>query len=178
MKIGDYGLSKAISPTQHSGQTVTVGTVHYMAPEIGVGKYDRSIDIYAMGAVLYEMLTGTVPFIGASPSEILIKHLQADPDCAGIPEPFCTVIRKAMAKDPLQRYANVQEMVEAVFGAEHVQMSVSHFSPDDLSMVAGRVAQGWHRRAGQRHTGGGAAGNARTWRRRIRKRRIFICYQQ
>ena len=58
MKIGDYGLSKAISPTQHSGQTVTVGTVHYMAPEIGAGKYDRSIDIYAMGAVLYEMLTG------------------------------------------------------------------------------------------------------------------------
>ncbi|HEY2842835.1 MAG TPA: protein kinase, partial [Bryobacteraceae bacterium] len=141
VKIGDYGLSKAISPTQHSGQTVTVGTVHYMAPEIGAGKYDRSIDIYAMGAVLYEMLTGTVPFIGASPSEILMKHLSADPDLSGVPEPFATVIRKAMAKDPAQRYQSIQEMVEAVFGTEHVRMSVSHFSPDDLSMVAGRVAQ-------------------------------------
>ena len=100
VKIGDYGLSKAISPTQHSGQTVTVGTVHYMAPEIGAGKYDRSIDIYAMGAVLYEMLTGTVPFIGASPSEILMKHLSAELDMSGVPEPFNTVIRKAMAKDP------------------------------------------------------------------------------
>jgi hypothetical protein len=141
VKIGDYGLSKAISPTQHSGQTVTVGTVHYMAPEVGVGKYDRSIDIYAMGAVLYEMLTGTVPFIGASPSEILMKHLQSEPDMTGVPEPFNTVIRKAMAKNPAERYQSVQEMVEAVFGAEHVRMSVSCFSSEDLSMVAGRVAQ-------------------------------------
>src|SRR5438874_3049141 len=141
VKIGDYGLSKAISPTQHSGQTVTVGTVHYMAPEVGAGKYDRSIDIYAMGAVLYEMLTGTVPFIGASPSEILMKHLSAEVDMSGIPEPFNTVIRKAMAKNPAERYQSIQEMVEAVFGTEHVRMSVSHFSPDDLSMVAGRVAQ-------------------------------------
>src|SRR5215213_2792390 len=129
VKIGDYGLSKAITASQHSGQTVTVGTVHYMAPEIGVGKYDRSIDIYALGALLYEMLTGMVPFVGASPSEILIKHLSADADCTGIPEPFCSAIKKAMAKDPAQRFATVQEMVEAVFGAEHVRNSVSQFSP-------------------------------------------------
>src|SRR3954454_22383508 len=141
VKIGDYGLSKAISPTQHSGQTVTVGTVHYMAPEIGAGKYDRSIDIYAMGAVLYELLTGTVPFIGASPSEILMKHLSAEVDMSGIPEPFNTVIRKAMAKNPADRYQSIQEMVEAVFGAEHVRNSMSVFSAEDLSMVAGRVAQ-------------------------------------
>src|SRR5205823_6506122 len=102
VKIGDYGLSKAISPTEHSGQTVTVGTVHYKAPEIGAGKYDRSIDIYAMGAVLYEMLTGTPPYLGASPSEILMKHLSAEPDCSGIPEPFATVVKKAMAKNPLE----------------------------------------------------------------------------
>src|SRR5437763_1069913 len=129
VKIGDYGLSKAISTSQHSGQTVTVGTVHYMAPEVGAGKYDRGIDIYALGACLYEMLTGTPPFLGATPSEILMKHLSAEPDCAGIPEPFCTVIKRAMAKDPAVRYQSVQEMVEAVFGAEHVRMSVSHFSP-------------------------------------------------
>jgi len=154
VKIGDYGLSKAISPTQHSGQTVTVGTVHYMAPEVGAGKYDRSIDIYALGACLYEMLTGTVPFLGASPSEILMKHLSAEPDVSGIPEPFATVIKKAMAKDPAQRYPSVQEMVEAVFGAEHVRMSVSHFSPDDLTVVAGRVAQ---KAAAAAEAAGGAA---------------------
>lgn len=141
VKIGDYGLSKAISTSQHSGQTVTVGTVHYMAPEIGAGKYDRSIDIYAMGAVLYEMLTGVPPFVGASPTEVLMKHLSAEPDCTNIPEPFCSAIRKAMHKDPNQRFQSVQEMVEAVFGAEHIQSSVREFANQDLSMVAGRVAQ-------------------------------------
>jgi hypothetical protein len=141
VKIGDYGLSKLITATHTSAQTVSVGTVHYMAPEIGAGKYDRSIDIYALGAVLYEMLTGMVPFNGATPSEVLMKHLSSEPDVTGIAEPFATVIRKAMAKDPAQRYQSVQGVVEAVFGAEHVRQSVSVFSPDQLSMVAAHAAQ-------------------------------------
>ena len=141
VKIGDYGLSKHITTSQYSGQTVTVGTVHYMAPEIGAGKYDRSIDIYAMGALLFEMLTGTPPYLGASPTEVLMKHLSSEPDVSGIPQPFARVIQKAMAKDPNQRYKSVQEMVEDVFGAEHVRQSVSVFSPEELSVVAERVAK-------------------------------------
>jgi TM2 domain-containing membrane protein YozV len=141
VKIGDYGLSKSISPTQHSQQTVTVGTVHYMAPEVGEGKYDRSIDIYALGAVLYEMITGVPPYLGASPTEILMKHLSAEPDFTNVPEPFVTVIKKAMAKNPAERYQNVQELVEGLFGAEHIRQSVSVFSPESLSMVAGRAAK-------------------------------------
>ena len=164
VKIGDYGLSKLIAATHTSAQTVTVGTVHYMAPEIGAGRYDRSIDIYALGAVLYEMLTGTVPFTGASPSEVLLKHLGTDPDMTGIAEPFAAVIRKAMAKDPSQRYQSVQEVVEAVFGAEHVRQSVSVFSPDQLSVVAAHAAQraavgtgaGGGGSSSSSHAGGGA----------------------
>jgi hypothetical protein len=141
VKIGDYGLSKLISASQHSGQTVTVGTVHYMAPEIGVGRYDKGIDIYAMGALLYEMLTGQVPYLGSSPAEVLMKHLNGTVDVSGIEEPFATVITKAMAKDPAERYSSVQGMVEAVFGTEHVRNSVSQFSPDSLTMVAGQAAR-------------------------------------
>ncbi len=140
-KIGDYGLSKAMAASVHSGQTITVGTVHYMAPEVGMGRYDKSIDIYAMGAMLYELITGTVPYLGGSPAEILMKHMTAEVIVSGISEPFASVIKKAMAKDPEQRFQSVQEMVEAVFGAEHVRNSVSAFSPVDLSMVAQRVAQ-------------------------------------
>src|SRR6185369_15738112 len=114
------------------------------------------IDIYALGTVLYEMLTGTVPFIGASPSEILMKHLSAEPDCTGIAEPFASVIKKAMHKDPSRRYQSVQEMVEAVFGAEHVRNSMSVFSAEDLSMVAGRVAQKVAAGAGAGSGGSGA----------------------
>lgn len=140
VKIGDYGLSKAITASHRSEQTMTVGTVHYMAPEVGAGRYDRSIDIYALGALLYEMLTGSPPFHGASAAEVLMKHLGTTVDVTPLPEPFATVVARAMAKDPSQRYATVQEMVEAVFGAEHVRQSVSVFSPDSLTMVAGRVA--------------------------------------
>ncbi|HET6428554.1 MAG TPA: serine/threonine-protein kinase, partial [Phycisphaerae bacterium] len=139
VKIGDYGLSKAMSPTHYSGQTATVGTVHYMAPEVGEGCYDRSIDIYALGVVLYEMLTGHPPYQGSSVSEILMKHLSSAPDLSGIDEPFATAIRRAMEKDPSKRYPSVQEMVEAVLGAEQVRSSLSVFSPTSLSVVAGKV---------------------------------------
>ena len=140
VKVGDYGLAKAISASRHSGHTITVGTVHYMAPEIGAGSYNRSIDIYALGVLLYEMLTGDVPFVGSSPGEILMKHMTATPDVNNIEEPFAHVIKKALAKDPADRYQTVQEMVEDLFGSENIRNSVSHFSPDELSVVAGRVA--------------------------------------
>ena len=141
VKIGDYGLSKAIQTGVHSAQTVTVGTVHYMAPEIGAGKYGSSIDIYALGILLYELLTGQVPFFGSSPAEVLMKHMTAEPDLSGISDTFVNVIRKALAKDPADRYQSVQEMVEDVFGSEHIRNSVSHFSPESLSTVAEHATQ-------------------------------------
>jgi hypothetical protein len=140
VKVGDYGLTKAISASRHSGHTITVGTVHYMAPEIGAGNYNYGIDIYALGILLYEMLTGEVPFVGGSPAEILMKHMTATPELDQIDEPFAHVIKKALAKDPKDRYKSVQEMIEDLFGSENIRNSVSHFSPDELSVVAGRVA--------------------------------------
>lgn len=141
VKIGDYSLSKAISDTHHSAHTITVGTVHYMAPEISKGVYDRSIDIYALGVMLYEMITGQTPYRGSSPGEIMMKHLTGKPDVSGIEEPFARVISKAMATDPADRYQTVQEMVEDAFGAEHVRDSVSSFRHEDLSAIAERVGR-------------------------------------
>jgi TM2 domain-containing membrane protein YozV len=141
VKIGDYGLTKAISTSHHASHTITVGTVHYMAPEIGAGRYDRSIDIYALGVLLYEMLTGQVPFLGSSPAEILMKHMTAAPDLTNVEEPFARVIRRALAKDPAERYQSVQAMVEDVFGAETVRNSVSQFAPEELSVVAEHIAR-------------------------------------
>ena len=140
VKVGDYGLAKAISASRHSGHTITVGTVHYMAPEIGAGSYNCSIDIYALGVLLYEMLTGDVPFMGSSPAEILMKHMTAAPELGNIDEPFAHVIKKALAKDPAERYQTVQEMVEDLFGSENIRNSVSQFSPEELSVIAEKVA--------------------------------------
>lgn len=135
VKIGDYGLSKHMSVSQHSGQTVSVGTVHYMAPEIGSGNYTRAIDIYALGVILYEMLTGRLPFSGSSMAEILMRHLRDNPDLSGIPRPFAPVIAKALAKDPLERYGDVQEMVDAVLESAEVARSVDAFDATALTQV-------------------------------------------
>lgn len=109
IKIGDYGLSKLIAQSHRSGQTETVGTFHYMAPEIGKGIYGKGIDIYAMGIVLYEMLTGDVPFRGESSHEIIMKHLTNDPDLTQIPDEFREPIRRSLLKDPELRFGSVTE---------------------------------------------------------------------
>jgi serine/threonine protein kinase len=111
VKIGDYGLSKFISCSRRSGHTESVGTVHYMAPEIGRGIYGREIDIYSMGIMLHEFLTGRLPFDGESSQEIIMKHLTARPDVSTLPAPFAQVVLKALAKDPEQRYRSVTEML-------------------------------------------------------------------
>ncbi|MBN1510451.1 MAG: serine/threonine protein kinase [Phycisphaerae bacterium] len=140
VKIGDYGLSKFISVSRHSVQTTSVGTVHYMAPEVGSGHYSRGIDIYALGVMLYEMLLGRVPFEGGSMGEVLMKHLTAQPSVDELPEPFAHVIRKALAKDPNERYQTVDEMVQEIFDVSDVQQSLAGFNPTSLTQAAGRAA--------------------------------------
>ena len=119
IKVGDYGLCKFIGGSQRAGQTQSVGTVHYMAPEISTGNYNRQIDIYAAGVILYEMLTGHVPFDGESTGEILMKHMTMLPDLSKVPSPFVPILDKALAKNTVLRYRTMSEMakdVEAVGG--------------------------------------------------------------
>ncbi len=114
VKVGDYGLCKFISSTQHSAQTQSVGTVHYMAPEISTGNYNKQIYIYAAGVILYEMLSGRVPFDGESAGEILMKHLTSPPDLGLLPVEFAPLVGKALAKNPAQRFVTMTEMAHAV----------------------------------------------------------------
>lgn len=114
IKIGDYGLSKFISCSRRSGQTEAVGTFHYMAPEIGKGIYGKEIDIYALGILLFEMLTGDVPFNGESTQEIIMKHLTADPNLDLLPSEFRHALGRSMKKDPQHRFSNVAELLAAL----------------------------------------------------------------
>jgi hypothetical protein len=85
-----------------------------MAPEISTGNYGKGIDVYACGILLYEMLTGRVPFDGESAGEILMKHLTCTPDLSALPFEFVPIVSKALAKSPAQRYAGLAEMAQAV----------------------------------------------------------------
>jgi hypothetical protein len=113
VKIGDVGLSKFITPSRRSAQTQSVGTVYYMAPEVAKGRYGMEVDVYALGVILYEMLTGRVPFEGESTGEILMKHLSERPDLEKLPPRLRPVIGKALEKDPTQRFATVTQLHEA-----------------------------------------------------------------
>jgi hypothetical protein len=114
LKVGDYGLSKFISGSQRTAQTQSVGTVHYMAPEISTGNYNKGIDVYAAGVILYEMLTGRVPFEGESAGEILMKHLTTPPDLSKVPKEYVAIVGKALCKNPAHRYATMAEMARAM----------------------------------------------------------------
>ena len=119
VKVGDYGLSKFISCSRRSGHTESIGTVHYMAPEVANGRYGKEIDVYALGVILYEMLTGRVPFEGESVGEVLMKHLTARPDVSMLPDPFRDIVAKALEKDPERRYRTVAEFLAALPQPSH-----------------------------------------------------------
>lgn len=123
VKVGDVGLSKFISESRRSAHTQSVGTVYYMAPEVARGRYGREVDVYALGIILFEMLTGEVPFDGESTGEILMKHLSSPPKLDAIPAPLRPVIARSLEKDPQRRTPTVNrlrdEFKAAVRGRSH-----------------------------------------------------------
>ena len=133
VKIGDYGLSKFISCSRRSGQTESVGTFHYMAPEIGKGIYGKEIDVYALGILLFEMLTGQVPFNGESSQEIIMKHLTADPDLDAVPAPYQQIVRRALAKDPQHRFSNVRDLLASF---ESARLGVAGSPPPPITFAS------------------------------------------
>ena len=132
VKIGDYGLSKFISCSRRSGQTESVGTFHYMAPEIGRGKYGKEIDIYALGIILFEMLTGRVPFNGESSQEIIMKHLTAEPELDAIPLAFRPALSQALAKDPTVRTSDVRDLLARVPFSAKVSPSIDQRKNEEV----------------------------------------------
>jgi hypothetical protein len=103
IKLGDVGLSKFMTPSRRSAHTESVGTVYYMAPEVSYGKYGYEVDIYSVGVMLYEMLSGQLPFDGQSTGEILMKHLSEPPNLMIVPAQFRSMLAAALEKDPKKR---------------------------------------------------------------------------
>ncbi|MFO0802466.1 MAG: serine/threonine-protein kinase [Gemmataceae bacterium] len=114
LKVGDYGLSRRVSVSQGGDMTQGVGTPNYMAPEIKNGNYTQSIDVYALGVILFEMLTGHPPFDGQTPAEVMMKHLTDKPDLDRAPNEFRAVLEKALDKNPATRFSSAKELAKAV----------------------------------------------------------------
>ena len=112
-KLGDYGLSKTVGASQLN-QSANVGTVYYMAPEVAKGACTKQVDVYACGVMLYEMLTGELPFRGDSWAEVALRHQTDAPELARVPADYLPILAKALTKKPEQRYADMGEMIAAV----------------------------------------------------------------
>ncbi len=127
LKIGDYGLSRRISGSD-GDLSRGVGTPHYMAPEIKNGNYTASIDVYACGVILFEMISGRRPFEGETPMEVLMKHYIDAPDLSPVPAAYRGAIARALEKDPAKRYATVADLARAVdemFGGRRTAASLA-----------------------------------------------------
>ncbi len=114
LKVGDYGLSRRMSSSERGEVTRGVGTPHYMAPEIKNGNYGRSIDVYACGVILFEMLTGRPVFDGETPAEVLMKHQLDAPDLGKLPAAIKPIVERALEKDPTKRFQSMMEFAKAV----------------------------------------------------------------
>jgi serine/threonine protein kinase len=112
-RVGDYGLSKLVTESRNS-LSFGRGTPYYMAPEMLHRRGDHQSDIYSLGVILYECLTGDVPFKGDSEWEVLKKHELAEPVFPpSIGNLERRVIERCLAKRPEQRYSSVREMLHA-----------------------------------------------------------------
>ena len=117
IKVTDFGIARAISSVTMTHSGSIIGSVHYFSPEQAQGtSISTRSDIYSLGVVLYEMLSGALPHSGETPVSIALKHLQETPRPLtelnpGIPPLIEAIVLKAMVKNPQERYSDVGQML-------------------------------------------------------------------
>ena len=122
-KVTDFGIAKMSSNETIANGSQTMGSVHYFSPEQAKGGYtDEKTDIYSLGVVMYEMVTGEVPFEADTPVSVALKQIQEEPIEPKEKVPTVTnalnkIILKAMAKNTSERYQTASELLDDIFAA-------------------------------------------------------------
>lgn len=117
-KVTDFGIAKAVSNSTITAFGTTIGSVHYFSPEHARGGYtDAKSDLYSLGVVMYEMVTGKVPFDADTPVSVALKHMQEEPVPpievnTNLPEAVNKIILKSLKKDPMLRYQTSTELLQ------------------------------------------------------------------
>lgn len=143
----DFGLAKAMQGAEVlTSAGAMIGTPEYMAPEQSNGLSDYRSDIYSLGIILYQMLTGQLPFLAESPVAVSLKHIQSTPTLprtlnSAIPQSIEDVILKAMAKDPANRYQAAKDLSTAFWKALQQEMFKAHTSLEHVEEVSEKRQQ-------------------------------------
>ena len=117
-KVTDFGIAKAVSNSTITAFGTTIGSVHYFSPEHARGGFtDAKSDLYSLGVVLYEMVTGKVPFDADTPVSVALKHMQEKPEepievNPNVPIAVNNIIMKALQKDTNLRYQTATDMLD------------------------------------------------------------------
>lgn len=161
VKIADFGLVRAVAEAKITSTSVILGTAAYLSPEqVSTGDAGPRSDVYAVGVLLYELLTGTTPFTGDSPLAVAYQRMDNDVPApstviAGVPAQFDELVLHATARDPAGRYADAQDM------ADELEAIVDELGlPPFLVPAPRNSAQ--HASAALHHTGGPPAPAAAT----------------
>src|SRR5699024_6839268 len=136
VKVTDFGIAIALSATSLTQTNAILGSVHYLSPEQARGgNATKKSDIYSLGIVLFELLTGRLPFSGQTPVSIALKHLQSDTPSVrrinpNVPQSVENIVLRATAKDPFHRYDTIYDLHEAIERALHPdKISESAYTP-------------------------------------------------
>lgn len=149
LKVTDFGIARATSQATTTTSNSTIGTVHYLSPEQARGGYtNERTDIYSLGVVLYEMLTGRLPFDDNTAIAIAIKHIQEKPVLprilnSDIPESMQYIVMKALNKEQNLRYATADEFLadlKKVIKNPAVVLGETEQAADDLDRTVKRSA--------------------------------------
>lgn len=119
VKLTDFGIARLLAAGSVTTSAATLGTASYMAPEqASGGPIGPGVDLYSCGVVLFELLTGRLPFVGDSPLQVLMKHLhEPPPRIADVSPAVEHVVRRALAKNPAERFTSATAMLAALSAA-------------------------------------------------------------
>ena len=144
--LTDFGIAHMAGGTQHTASGAMMGTFSYMAPEQGLkNQYDFRSDIYSIGVIAYELLTGQVPFEADTPVAVLLKHINDNlipPRELNlqIPREFELIVTKSLAKKPEERFQNTAELIDALM----IAAKISKIDiPDYIYFPASLIEKNW-----------------------------------